>query len=322
VLFKPSEQTPWVAEEVVRLWQEAGIPHGVLNLLQGERMTGEAISHHPELDGLYFTGSARTGRLLSRQFADQPGKILALEMGGNNPLIVGSISNLKAAIYDVLQSAYLSSGQRCTCARRLYVPKGKKGDEFVAKLVETVSRIKIGHYNDAIQPFMGCLISTRAAGQLMAAQQNLVNLGAKTLLPMNPLAFGDAFVSPALLDVTAIPQLPDEEYFGPLLQLIRYDSIGIAIEMANRTRYGLSAGLLSDREEEWTLFHKKIRAGIVNWNRPTTGASSAAPFGGIGASGNHRASAFYAADYCAYPVASVETRQSALPLSLAPGIYL
>jgi succinylglutamic semialdehyde dehydrogenase len=322
VLFKPSEQTPWVAEETVKLWQEAGIPAGVLNLLQGERATGEAISQHAELDGLYFTGSARTGHILSRQFADQPGKILALEMGGNNPLIVGSVNDDTAALYDVLQSAYLSSGQRCTCARRLYVQNGPAGDNFIAKLVRAVQRIKVGPYKDTEQPFMGCVISAQSAQQLLSAQSRLIHLGAIPLVEMKLLALGPAFLSPGLLNVTAIHPLPDEEYFGPLLQLIRYDTLSEAITMANQTRYGLSAGLLSEREEDWALFYSKIRAGIVNWNRPTTGASGAAPFGGIGASGNHRASAFYAADYCAYPVASVESRRSELPVNLAPGISL
>jgi succinylglutamic semialdehyde dehydrogenase len=319
VLFKPSEQAPWVAEETVKLWQEAGIPAGVLNLLQGERATGEAISQHAELDGLYFTGSARTGDILSRQFAGQPGKILALEMGGNNPLIVGSVSDDMAALYDVLQSAYLSSGQRCTCARRLYVQSGPAGDDFIAKLVRAVQRIKVGPYNDAEQPFMGCVISAQSAQQLLSAQSRLIDLGAIPLAEMKPLALGPAFLSPGLLDVTPVRPLPDEEYFGPLLQLIRYDTLSEAITMANQTRYGLSAGLLSEREEDWALFYKKIRAGIVNWNRPTTGASSAAPFGGIGASGNHRASAFYAADYCAYPVASTAASRSSVPDQPVPG---
>ena len=91
--------------------------------------------------------------------------------------------------------------------------------------------------------------------------------------------------------MTAVSALPDEEYFGPLLQLIRYDDFDAAIEKANATSFGLSAGLLGDNEADWNHFFKRIRAGIVNWNKPITGASSAAPFGGIGASGNHRAGA-------------------------------
>ncbi len=322
VLFKPSELTPRVAELAVQLWENAGLPAGVLNLLQGERATGEAIVVHEQLDGLFFTGSARVGHLLSRQFAERPEKILALEMGGNNPLIVGTVSHRRAALYDILQSAYLSSGQRCTCARRLLVPMGMDGDALIGALAAVVRSIRVGAWNDAEPAFMGPLISAAAADGLLAAQQRLIKLGAKPLVLMKRLERGPAFLSPGLLDASDVRELPDDEYFGPLLCLIRYGSLDQAIAMANQTRYGLAAGLLSDRPEDYELFYRKIRAGIVNWNRQTTGASSAAPFGGVGASGNHRPSAFYAADYCAYPVASVESPALALPETLAPGIKL
>lgn len=116
--------------------------------------------------------------------------------------------------------------------------------------------------------------------------------------------------------------MPDEEYFGPLLKVYRYTDFDEAINEGNNTGFGLSAGLLSDSEDLYNHFFRRIRAGIVNWNKPITGASSAAPFGGIGASGNHRASAFYAADYCAYPIASVEAEKVSLPATLSPGITL
>lgn len=322
VLFKPSELTPGVAEFTVRLWEKAGLPAGVLNLLQGERATAEAIAAHAQLDGLFFTGSARVGHLLSQQFAQAPHKILALELGGNNPLIVGTVSNTRAAVYDIVQSAYLSSGQRCTCARRLLLPEGRTGDALRAALTATVRSIKVGAWDDEAAAFMGPVISTAAADGLLVAQQKLLALGAQPLMPMQRLPRGEAFLSPGLLDVSRVAELPDEEYFGPLLCVQRYRTLEHALALANRTRYGLAAALFSDRAEDYEYFYKKIRAGIVNWNRQTTGASSAAPFGGIGASGNHRPSAFYAADYCAYPVASVETPALALPDALAPGITL
>ncbi|HUR41386.1 MAG TPA: succinylglutamate-semialdehyde dehydrogenase [Verrucomicrobiae bacterium] len=322
VLFKPSELTPWVAEETVRLWHEAGLPFGVLNLLPGERATGEAIAAHAELDGLFFTGSVRVGHLLHRQFANRPHKILALEMGGNNPLVVGHVADPRAALYDVIQSAYLSSGQRCTCARRLFVRRGAEGDAFIAALARAVAAIKVGAWNDEPQPFMGPLISPAAADALLAAQDKLLALGATALVPMRRLERGAAFVAPGLIDVSAARDLPDEEYFGPLLTVARYDTLDEAISRANATQYGLSAGLLSDSREDYDKFFRRIRAGVVNWNRQTTGASSASPFGGIGASGNHRPSAYYAADYCAYPVASIEAPASVLPDKLPPGITL
>ena len=322
VIFKPSEIAPGVAEETVKLWCEAGLPNGVIGLVQGERETGAALAKHAELDGLYFTGSARTGHILAKQFAETPHKILALEMGGNNPLIVGALADPRAALHDVIQSAFLSAGQRCTCARRLFVPGGAAGDTFLEKLVTITQKIQVGRFDAEPQPFMGPLVSARAAEAMLEAQSKLVWLGGKSVVEMKRLEAGPAFLSPGIVDVTNIKQLPDEEYFGPLLQLIRYRTLDEAIAQANRTRYGLSAALLSDARADYEKFYRGIRAGIVNWNRQTTGASSAAPFGGVGDSGNHRPSAFYAADYCAWPVASIEAPQSELPAQLAPGLAL
>ncbi len=322
VVFKPSELTPLVAEETAKLWLAAGIPPGVFTLLQGERETGAALAGHAELDGLYFTGSARTGRILARQFAETPQRILALELGGNNPLIVGEVADTRAALHDVVQSAYLSSGQRCTCARRLFVRAGAEGDRFIAALSDVVRSLTLGAHDAEPQPYMGPLISKQAADGLLAAQADLLGRGARPLVEMRRHELGEAFVTPSLLDVSAITDLPDEEYFGPLLQVDRYATLDEAIAKANRTRYGLSAALLSDHRGDYEQFFRDIRAGIVNWNRQTTGASSAAPFGGIGASGNHRPSAYYAADYCAYPVASIEAQQCELPASLSPGLTL
>jgi succinylglutamic semialdehyde dehydrogenase len=169
---------------------------------------------------------------------------------------------------------------------------------------------------------MGAVVNLAAAGRVLGAQVARLASGATSLLAMRRLREGTALLSPGILDVTALPDLPDEEVFGPLLQVQRYHTFDEAMRLANATRYGLAAGLLSEDEEEWRRFAKAIRAGIVNWNRPLTGASSAAPFGGIGASGNHRPGAYYAADYCAYPQASLESPALVLPASLSPGLVL
>ena len=140
----------------------------------------------------------------------------------------------------------------------------------------------------------------------MAAARGLVEAGAR---PIRPLALredlGQAFVGPGLIDVAGV-DVPDEEVFAPLVQVTRVADFDAAIAAANATRYGLSAGLVSNDPGLWETFLQRSRAGVVNWNRPTTGAAGTAPFGGLGASGNHRPSAYYAADYCAYPVASFE----------------
>ncbi|MCF7514280.1 succinylglutamate-semialdehyde dehydrogenase [Pseudoalteromonas sp. L23] len=321
VIFKPSELTPYVAELTLKYWQQAGLPAGVINLVQGEVETGKALASHAGIDGLFFTGSSRTGHLLHEQYAGQPGKILALEMGGNNPLIVKDVADTKAAVHDIIQSAFISSGQRCTCARKLFLPAGEQGDTILEQLIKATKAIKVGNFDDADQPFMGSMISNAAAAGMVKAQQQLVELGGQSLIELTHTE-GTGFVTPGIIECTNIADFPDEEHFGPLLKIFRYTDFDAAIEKANETSFGLSAGLLGDNEADYDRFLRRIRAGIVNWNRPITGASSAAPFGGIGASGNHRASAYYAADYCAYPVASVELEKVTLPSSLSPGLSL
>ena len=323
IVFKPSELTPKVSEEVLKIWQSAGLPNGVINLVQGEIETGKALASNKMIDGLFFTGSSSTGHLLHEQFGGQPGKILALEMGGNNPLIVKDVTDITAVVHDIIQSAFVTTGQRCTCARRLFIEKGEQGDAIMAKLIEATKALTIGYYDDEEQPFLGSMISEKAALGLVDAQHKLLNLGATSLLELKHLEPNTGFVSPGIIDVTdIIADVPDEEYFGPLVKVYRYTDFDEAINEGNNTGFGLSAGLLSDSEDLYNHFFARIRAGIVNWNKPITGASSAAPFGGIGASGNHRASAFYAADYCAYPIASVEAKKVSLPATLSPGIKL
>ncbi|MCG8708227.1 succinylglutamate-semialdehyde dehydrogenase [Brenneria sp. 4F2] len=320
VVFKPSELTPLSAEETVRLWQQAGLPAGVLNLVQGGRTTGEALAANPQTDGLLFTGSANTGYQLHRQLAGHPEKIVALEMGGNNALIVDETVDRDAAVNLAIQSAFISAGQRCTCARRLLVKLGDQGDAFLRRFIAVARTLRIGRWDAEPQPFMGGVISSAAADNLMAAQQQLLTAGAAALLAMTRPEDGNALLTPGILDITHLAAVPDEEHFGPLVCVIRYDQFDDALRIANQTRYGLAVGLISPRRELFDRLLLEARAGIVNWNKPLTGASSAAPFGGVGASGNHRASAFYAADYCAWPMASLESEQLTLPAALTPGL--
>ncbi|MDG3084677.1 succinylglutamate-semialdehyde dehydrogenase [Vibrio hannami] len=321
VVYKPSEQTPATAEFIMKLWQKAGLPEGVINLVQGAKETGIALAESKGIDGLLFTGSANTGHILHRQFAGQPDKMLALEMGGNNPMVISeNYGEVDATVYTILQSAFISAGQRCTCARRLYVPEGEKGDVLIERLVQATQNIVVDEPFADPQPFMGPQISAQAAEIILNAQAQLLTMGAESLVEAKHTKA--AFVTPGLIDVTKVEELPDEEYFGPLLQIIRYTGLENAVEMANDTRFGLSAGLVSTDDGEWDYFVEHIRAGIVNRNRQLTGASGDAPFGGPGASGNLRPSAYYAADYCAYPMASMEGSETLLPETLSPGVKL
>ena len=320
IVFKPSELTPLTAEKTVQLWLQAGLPAGVLNLVQGGRDTGQALAQDPQIDGVLFTGSAATGYQLHRQFAGQPEKMLALEMGGNNPLIVDDPADIDAAVHIAIQSAFISAGQRCTCARRMLVRNGAAGDAFLARLVEVAAKIRTGGWNDEPQPFMGSVISLQAAERVYGEWQARLAAGGRALLEMRWPQRDHAILTPGIVDITGVSGLADEEVFGPLLAVIRYDDFDSAVRIANDTRYGLSSGLISPDREKFDQLLIEARAGIVNWNKPLTGAASSAPFGGVGASGNHRASAWYAADYCAWPMASMESAALTLPASLSPGL--
>jgi succinylglutamic semialdehyde dehydrogenase len=310
VVLKPSELTPAVAEFMVRLWQEAGLPPGLLQLVQGGGATGRALAGS-DIDGLLFTGSAATGAALARHYADMPHRILALEMGGNNPLLAWEVADeaLDAAAAIVVQSAFLSAGQRCTCARRLIVSVGPAGEALVERVVALADRLIVDAPFATPEPFMGPLISNRAAEDLLEAAGQL---GGTVLRPLRRLRDGLPFLAPGIVDVTG-ESVPDEELFGPLLQIVRVADFDAAMAAANATRFGLSAALLGGDRPLYDRFWQESRAGVVNWNRPTNGAASSAPFGGVGASGNHRPSAFYAADYCAWPVAGLEADAPVAP---------
>ncbi|MDP3801017.1 succinylglutamate-semialdehyde dehydrogenase [Brevundimonas sp.] len=305
VVFKPSEETPLIGQLMAEAFAEADLPDGVVNVVQGGRDTGAALLD-AGIDALMFTGSGAAGTHFRRKFAEDPHVILALELGGNNPLVVWDVADAEAVAGIVVQSAFVTTGQRCSCARRLIVPEGPQGDAIVAAVDAMVDRLILAPWNSAPEPYAGPLISVKAAEAALKALQDRIDMGARVIRASGPVGnLPAAFVSPAIIDVTGV-DVPDEEMFAPFLSVTRVASFDAAIAEANATRYGLSAGLVSDDPANWDRFVRRIRAGVVNFNRPTTGAAGDMPFGGLGASGNHRPSAYYAADYCAYPVASFE----------------
>ena len=308
VVFKPSEKTPAVGIFLVSCFHAAGIDEDVVQVLIGGPEEGQALVAHPMVDGVLFTGSARAGIAINRKLATDPGKILALEMGGNNPVCVIDTPKLDDAAITIVQSAFTSAGQRCTAARRLVV-LDHLYDDIIAKVKALAERLIVDEPFAEPQPFMGPVIDNDTADLLCESFVALMSRGGTPIMHMKRRDAEKPFLSPAMLDVTDMAERPDVELFGPLLQVVRVRDLDAVIAEANNTRYGLSASLIGGKPEEFARFYNEVRAGIINWNRPTNGASSAAPFGGLGLSGNHRPAAFYAADYCAYPVASTEMDQ-------------
>ena len=310
VVFKPSEEAPATGALFAELAEAAGLPEGVLNIVQGARDTGAALLEQ-DVDGVLFTGSAKTGLYFHKLFAGRPEVILALEMGGNNPLVIHDAEDIDAAADIAFVSAYISAGQRCSCARRLILPTGAFGDAVLERVTARIADVSVG--DPLTDVFMGPVINARQAAHALDFENALLDKGAKSLARFERIDPEGAFLRPALVDVTHANGVEDEELFAPLLQVTRVDGIDAMLETANATRFGLAAGLVSDDESLWDYSRPRFRAGIVNWNKPTTGAASSMPFGGPGWSGNFRPGAYYAADYCAWPQASQLTDAPASP---------
>ena len=306
-VFKPSELTPSVAKLMVDAFEKAGLPSGCLNVVQGGRDTGQALLNG-DINGLLFTGSANTGTAFHKHFAGRPNVILALEMGGNNPLIAWD-GNVQTVADIAFFSAYISAGQRCTCARRLILPEGAFGDDVLSAIQARISQVKIGRWDEDV--FMGPVVSKQSAQNGLKFEESLIQAGGHSIVP---LKVDGAFVHLGLVEMSGASDVEDEELFGPLLQSYRVKTFDEAIAKANDTRFGLSGGLLSEDKSLWTQAGLQMRAGILNWNKPTTGAASSLPFGGPGLSGNFRPGAYYAADYCAWPQAGQVAETAAAPV--------
>jgi succinylglutamic semialdehyde dehydrogenase len=314
VVLKPSEKAPKTAEKMVSLMHLAGIPENVIQIVHGGADCANELIHHPDTHAIFFTGSSKVGKHIESVAQQYPRKCVALEMGGNNPLIVSSYEDMNAAALVIIQSAFITTGQRCTCARRLIVIDSPENRALMDNVVSVASTIKVGRDPDA---FMGPLVSEAQAEHIVSVFDQTVKQGGVPMLA--PRHLGSAVITPGVIDVTTL-KMPDEEYFGPLSFVTYVTTFEEAVEEANNTAYGLSAGILSTSRHEYDRFRMAHHAGLINWNVPTTGASSRAPFGGVGLSGNFRPSAYYAADYCAYPVASIESDTAVLPKTLPPGV--
>lgn len=308
VVLKPSEKAPATGELLTRCFHRAGISAAVVQVLQGGPEQGQALAMHDGVDGVLFTGSAHAGVSINRKLASNPGKLVALELGGNSPIVVWDTPKIVDAAAIVVQSAFTSAGQRCSSARRLII-KSTMYDAVMTEVRRLTERLIVGAPFDTPTPFMGPVIDNAAADGLTESFVYLLSNGGRAIKHMTRLREDLPFVSPAIIDVTKIDERPDVELFGPLLQVVSVDDLDEAIAEANNTRFGLVASLLGGSPQDYNRFWANIRAGVVNWNRPTIGEAAGAPFGGTGLSGNNRPSGYYMADSCAYPVASAEMEQ-------------
>lgn len=318
VIFKPSEKGAMSAELMMEYWEQAGLPKGVINMLQGEGDTGSFLVENENINGVLFTGSYKVGEKIRKVCSTD--KMCALEMGGNSPLVVWDTENMDAAVIATIQSAFITSGQRCSAARRLIVPKNDFGDKFIARLVDVANDIIVGRYNDVVEPFIGPVRFPALVNSIINEQNRLVENGAIVLKKCERLSQGKCFVTPGIIDVSQVAARNDDEIIGPFLRVIRVNTFDEAIIEANKSSYGLAAGIFTEDQLLYEKFSSQIKAGLVNWNQQLTGASGGAPFGGIKKSGNYRPGGYFAVDYCVYAVASIEVKKTKEVDSFPKGI--
>lgn len=313
VVFKPSDKTPGCGQLLAELLQEAldaeGAPPGVVNLVQGRADAAQRLVRHEGVDGVLFTGSWPVGRAILEANLDSPGRICALEMGGNNAALIMPDADLKQAVIECVRSAFITSGQRCTCTRRLVVHRDV-AERVIAAVCKAASNLVIGDPAATHPVFMGPVISEQARRAILEAQARFLGDGAAALMPCTAMDGPGWYVTPGVLRVSRFVAQDrgdgaDVEVFGPLLRVCVVGSLDEGIEQVNATRYGLAASIFTKDGASVERFLHEARAGCVNVNTGTAGASSKLPFGGLGLSGNHRPAGSFSLDYCAYPVAGM-----------------
>jgi succinylglutamic semialdehyde dehydrogenase len=329
VVFKPSDKAPACGQLLAEFFHEAleeeQAPAGVFNLVHGHAPIAAALASHQDIDGVLFTGSWPVGRRIMEANLDHPGRILALEMGGNNAAVILPDADLKQAVIECVRCAFITAGQRCTCTRRLIVHRAV-ADKVIPAICKAASQLIIGDPRMEHPVFMGPVISEAARRDILEAQRAMQRAGGEALVLLTALDSEGWFMSPGVVQVerfTLDRDLShaagaDVEIFGPILRIAIVDSVEEALEQANATQYGLAASLFTRDAGTIEMFKHECRAGCININTGTAGASSKLPFGGLGHSGNHRPAGAFSVDYCAYPVAGmVETADAA---QVSPGM--
>jgi succinylglutamic semialdehyde dehydrogenase len=305
VVFKPSEKTPAVGQMLADLLHRAAFPPGVVNLVQGGADVAARLVAHEDLDGILFTGSWPVGRRIMEANLDRPGRMLALEMGGSNAMVVMPSTNLERAVVEAVRASFATTGQRCTCTRRIVVHESV-ADRFVATLAKVASTVLVGPFDSQTPVFMGPLVSEASRTAAIEFQADLAKRGGRVVVPACPLDGPGFFLTPGVIEVDRFTRETDREVFAPIVQVSTAKDLDDAIEQANATEFGLASAIFTSERSEFEAFLARSRAGCINWNAGTAGASSKLPFGGLGKSGNHRPAGAFSVDYCAMPIASME----------------
>lgn len=301
VVVKPSDVTPLAGQRYAELM--AALPPGVFNLVHGQGDVGAALAAHEGIDGLVFTGSYDTGRLIRKATFDQPHKKISLELGGRNPAVVLDDADLDQAVREIALGALLTAGQRCTATSRVIATPGIL-PALEARLSAIFAAVEPG---DPLEPdtFMGPLATAAQRDRFFELLQRAQDEGAIPLVESRRVD-GGAFVTPSLYRVKGDEPYLREELFGPHVDLEAATDDADALRRAANNPYGLSASLFTARENLIDDFYDTVRAGVININRSTNGASGLLPFGGTGMSGNWAPAGSCAPRLSTYPVALMQ----------------
>ncbi len=284
IVLKPAEQTPLVAGAMFALAQEAGFPEGVVNLIYASESgaVGRELCSNPKVRKISFTGSTEVGRLLMRQCSDQVKKV-SLELGGNAPFIVFDDADVDAAVDGAIQAKFRNAGQTCVSANRLYVQAGVH-DEFAEKFTERVRGLSVG---DGFNPevAVGPLIDTHALAKIEAHIADAVEKGGTIRCGGRRSRIGGTFFVPTVLTaISAAMRIAQEETFGPVAPIIRFEDAEQVVREANDTIYGLAAYFYASNLKRIWRVAEALEYGMVGINTGRM-SSEAAPFGGIKQSG-------------------------------------
>ncbi|MCI4329014.1 MAG: aldehyde dehydrogenase family protein, partial [Thermoplasmata archaeon] len=288
VVFKPASNTALCAVEVVRAYEEGGVPPGVLNLVTGPGgVVGNALVSHPKVRAISFTGGVETGREVYVRGAQQL-KMVHLELGGKNPQIVMDDANLPLALEGVLFGAFGTSGQRCTATSRLIVHE-KVYDEFLALLLARLAKFRVG---DPLDPStdMGPVASADQERKVLEYIAIAKTEGGKLVFGGSKRSGGiydrGYFIDPTVFETRHGSRISKEEIFGPVLSVLRARDYEDAVRIANDVDYGLSSSIYTKDVNRAFRAVQELEAGITYVNAPTIGAEVQLPFGGVKNTGN------------------------------------
>ncbi len=286
VVFKPATLTAFTGAKVTEIFEQAGVPAGVLNMVVGSGSeVGDELLQHPDVKAVSFTGSNEVGCELYAQGARKMKKCQC-EMGGKNPIVILADADLQLAVESTVFGAFASTGQRCTATSRVVVEE-KVADQFVAMLVERTKKLKTGNGLDPAMDMGPAVDESQLKTDL-----HYIEIGkkeAKLLLGGDRLTgpgYNGYYVAPTIFDHVAWDStLAQDEVFGPVLSIIRVKDFEEALRVANSVRYGLSSSIYSNDAAKIFEFIDKIETGITHVNSPTVGGEAQLPFGGMKATG-------------------------------------